>query len=113
MLQRANQYTIAKALVVGKREDHKRPRIGKPRGQPLEPLRRRLDWPKLSYPWPPSGTSSGQKAYAQVVVEKRPKQTDELKIAFEVGDAKYLDCDDTLVVLIRIANAHEKGHSRR
>ncbi|RRT50173.1 hypothetical protein B296_00014543 [Ensete ventricosum] len=57
------------------------------------------------------GTSSGRKAYAQVVVEKRPKQTDEPKIAFEVGDAKYLDRDDALVVLIRIANAHEKGHS--
>ncbi|RWV90261.1 hypothetical protein GW17_00047551, partial [Ensete ventricosum] len=33
-------------------------------------------------------------------------QTDEPKIAFEVGDAKYLDRDDALVVLIRIANAH-------
>ncbi|RZS02449.1 hypothetical protein BHM03_00032507 [Ensete ventricosum] len=41
MLQHANQYITAKALVVGKQENHKRPHTEKPQGRPPEPLRRR------------------------------------------------------------------------
>ncbi|RRT54245.1 hypothetical protein B296_00049301 [Ensete ventricosum] len=188
MLQRANQYTIAKALVAGKWEDHKRPHVEKPRGQSLEPSRRRLDRSKSSYPRPPllplsttktknflqiketrllgmpnpmktprelrdrieeltckgylrryvkrsrelpsiphphgsiekqinviigrpmSGGDSvlGRKAYARAIMEKRPRQKDEPKIAFKVGETKYPEHDDALVVSVHIANAQVK-----
>lgn len=43
MLQRANQYMVAKELEAGKHEDHKRQRAEKPRGQPIKPSKRRHD----------------------------------------------------------------------
>ncbi|RRT56814.1 hypothetical protein B296_00047616, partial [Ensete ventricosum] len=48
---------------------------------------------------------SGWKAYARAVMEKHPRQTNEPKITFEAGDAKYPDHDDALVVSVCIANA--------
>lgn len=53
MLQHANQYIVAEALVVGKREEHKRPRTEQPRGQPSGPPRRKLDWLEPLLPRPP------------------------------------------------------------
>ncbi|RWV89841.1 hypothetical protein GW17_00047993 [Ensete ventricosum] len=50
MLQRTSQYITAEALVAGKRDEHKRPHPEKPRGQPLEPPRRRFNWSEPSYP---------------------------------------------------------------
>ncbi|RZR93547.1 hypothetical protein BHM03_00022082 [Ensete ventricosum] len=44
---------IIEALVVGKREDHKRPRAEKSQEQPTETMRRQPDRPKPSYPRPP------------------------------------------------------------
>ncbi|RWW43813.1 hypothetical protein BHE74_00050484 [Ensete ventricosum] len=92
MLQRADQYTIAKALVAGKWEDHKRPHIDVIIGGPM------------------SGGDSvlGQKAYARAVMEKRPRQKDEPKITFKVGETKYPEHDDALVVSVHIANAQVK-----
>ncbi|RWW40136.1 hypothetical protein BHE74_00054468 [Ensete ventricosum] len=46
MLQRASQYVAAESLVVGKREDHKKPRGDKPQGQPSGTPKRR-DRPEL------------------------------------------------------------------
>ncbi|RRT65793.1 hypothetical protein B296_00017391 [Ensete ventricosum] len=49
-----------------------------------------------------------RKAYAQAVVKKCPRQTNELQIAFEAGDVEYLDHDDVLVISICIANVQVK-----
>ncbi|RWW63596.1 hypothetical protein BHE74_00029210 [Ensete ventricosum] len=50
MLQRASQYVIAKALVVEKREDQKRPRVESSRGLPSRLPRRRMERSKQTVP---------------------------------------------------------------
>ncbi|RWW83354.1 hypothetical protein BHE74_00008129 [Ensete ventricosum] len=52
MLQRANQYVNAEALVAGKREDQKRPRVKLSRVPPPGSSRRRMARPELATPLP-------------------------------------------------------------
>lgn len=51
---------------------------------------------------------SERKAYAQTIVEKHPKQRDRPEITFKVGEVEYPDRDDSLVILVRIANTQVK-----
>ncbi|RWW82860.1 hypothetical protein BHE74_00008655 [Ensete ventricosum] len=53
--------------------------------------------------------ASGRKAYARTVMEKCPRKKDEPNITFEVGETKYPNHDDALVVSVRIANANFRG----
>ncbi|RZR92715.1 hypothetical protein BHM03_00021070 [Ensete ventricosum] len=53
MLQWANQYIAAEALVVKKQDDQKRPLIEQSRGQPSVLLRRRIERPELPLSRPP------------------------------------------------------------
>ncbi|RRT80369.1 hypothetical protein B296_00012235 [Ensete ventricosum] len=54
ILQRANQYVVAKTLVVEKREDQKCTRADLSRGPPPGLLRRRMERGKQTVPWPPN-----------------------------------------------------------
>ncbi|RWV78476.1 hypothetical protein GW17_00060556, partial [Ensete ventricosum] len=160
------QYVAAESLVVGKREDHKKPRCDKPQGQPFGTPRRK-DRPELPAPRPLSiplnstrteiedlirqehlhrfvrdrraseerprqdrnpsprpdrpiekqidvivgrptsggNSSSARKAYAQNVVEKRPRRSQDPEITFGEGDDAYPVYDNALVISAQITNA--------
>ncbi|RRT32474.1 hypothetical protein B296_00054744 [Ensete ventricosum] len=84
MLWRANHYVIAETLVVQKREDQKRPRVGGPAAGGV--------------------SSSVRKAYAYAKVQKRPRPRGNPGFTF-VFESEYPDHDDALVVTACIGNA--------
>nr|XP_009409650.1 PREDICTED: uncharacterized protein LOC103991833 [Musa acuminata subsp. malaccensis] len=51
---------------------------------------------------------AGRKAYARVVVEKRMRQLQAPEITFSLGETKYPEHDDALVISTSIANAQVK-----
>ncbi|RWV82164.1 hypothetical protein GW17_00056362 [Ensete ventricosum] len=88
----ANQNTIIEALVVGKREDHKRPRAEKSQEQPIETMRRQPDRPKPSYPRPPPPllNSTRTKIFLQIREKGLLRMPNPLKGPRELQDwAKY------------------------
>ncbi|RZS28372.1 hypothetical protein BHM03_00061959 [Ensete ventricosum] len=50
MMQRTNYFIVAEALIVGKCEEQKRPRVEQPRGPASGPPRRRIEGPDFSRP---------------------------------------------------------------
>ncbi|RZS01121.1 hypothetical protein BHM03_00030957 [Ensete ventricosum] len=120
MLQRANQYVIAKTLVAEKREDLKHSwiedliRCGhldryvrkpqEPSFRSKSPTERQID--VIIGGLVAGGDSSlARKAYARAEVQKRPRARDTPRITFE-SKSEYLDHDATLVITTRIVNAH-------
>ncbi|RZS12466.1 hypothetical protein BHM03_00043926 [Ensete ventricosum] len=78
--------------MVGKRENHKRPRTKKSYGQPLETMRRRPDRPKPSHPRPPLPplNSTHMKIFLQIKEKGLLRTPNPLKGHRELRDwAKY------------------------
>ncbi|RWW65391.1 hypothetical protein BHE74_00027306 [Ensete ventricosum] len=50
-------------------------------------------------------STSGWKAYARAIMEKRPHEVDEPQISFESREVEYPDHGDVLVISVRITNA--------
>ncbi|RRT40083.1 hypothetical protein B296_00037488 [Ensete ventricosum] len=112
MLQCANQYMDIEALVVGKREDYKRPRTEKSRGHPSETIRRRHNQLESSYsrPPPPLLNSTWTKIFLQIKAKGLFRTPNSLKGPRELQDcAKYYrfhrdygpDTEDCLTLAIR------------
>ncbi|RWW45402.1 hypothetical protein BHE74_00048761 [Ensete ventricosum] len=129
MMQRVNHFIGAETLIVEKHEEKKHPRMEQPRGPTSGPSRRRIERPYFSRSRPlitamtlrsalephqdprpaTSGDStSAHKAYARATIEKRPRHHLDPEISFQPEGEEYLDHDDALVIIVRIANARVK-----
>ncbi|RWW70345.1 hypothetical protein BHE74_00021972 [Ensete ventricosum] len=92
MLQRANQYVTAETLVVGRCEDHKRPRMVQFRGQSSGPPGGKVDRPEPSLPMPPqtSLSSSRMKIFLQIKERGLLMEPNQMKTPHEHRDqSKY------------------------
>ncbi|RWW49959.1 hypothetical protein BHE74_00043810 [Ensete ventricosum] len=90
MLQRAHQYIAAEALVVGKRDESKRPRVEQHRGHPSRPTKRREDRSDMlpSRPPPIPLNSTRTDIFLQIRERGLLKTPNPMKTCFEMRDKR-------------------------
>ncbi|RRT65681.1 hypothetical protein B296_00010773 [Ensete ventricosum] len=93
MLQRAHQYIAVEALVAGKRDESKRPRVEQHRGHPSGPTKRREDRSNILPSRPPPIPLNSTRIEILLQIRERGllKTPNPMKTCFKIRDERRLE----------------------